>query len=379
MKSINNFITEFLEKKKATGTYRRLVGIGDGIDFVSNDYLNLSKSEELKLILNEELNRRPFKAGSSGSRLLGGNSDYIQETEDYLANFYNAEATLIFSSGYQANLAVLSSLPQRGDTIFYDELSHACMKDGVRLNFAESYPFKHNDFEDLERKIDRFGQGKIFIVAESVYSMDGDFVNLLKLVEIAEKFDAGIILDEAHTTAWYGINGKGLAIAENLENRLLTRIYTYGKGPGTHGALVAGNSELIDFIINTSRPFIYTTAPPDHQVALIKGATKLFSGEYGERKRIGLQRNMALFSEIAKRADFGLEMNLIDSKAPIKSIIIPGNERVDRVCEVLRADNIEVRPVKSPTVKKGSERIRVCLHSDNTKEDINKLFDGLTL
>ncbi|MCX2742532.1 aminotransferase class I/II-fold pyridoxal phosphate-dependent enzyme [Mangrovivirga sp. M17] len=377
MKSINKFIADFLQKKKLAGAHRKLVGIGDGIDFLTNDYLNLSKSSELKLLLDDELKSRTFKAGSSGSRLLGGNSNYIEEVEEYLAGFYQAEASLILSSGYQANLAVLSCLPQRGDTVFYDELSHACMKDGIRLNFAESYSFKHNDYNDLERKIEKFGKGRLFIVAESVYSMDGDFVDLKRLVDIAERFDAGIILDEAHTTAWYGDKGKGLAINEGLENRLLARIYTYGKGPGAHGAVVAGSSELTEFMINHSRPFIYTTAPPDHQVALIKCSTLLFSSDYGTQKRNDLHSNMLLFSKIAGNQDWENEVKIIESNSPIKSIVIPGNDRVEEACKSLRIKNIEVRPVKSPTVKKGLERIRICLHSDNTEKEIIKLIDEL--
>ncbi|NMM50207.1 aminotransferase class I/II-fold pyridoxal phosphate-dependent enzyme [Marinigracilibium pacificum] len=376
MKSIQSYFESQLRLRKTNGTFRQPIGSGSGIDFLSNDYLGISRSHELKEIVEEELSSLPFRGGTAGSRLLGGDNEYIRVTEDYLAKFYNGDAALVFSSGYQANMAVLSSVPQRGDTVFYDELSHACMKDGIRLSFAKSYSFKHNDLDDLEKKVERFGKGRIFFVVESVYSMDGDFVDLNSLVKLSEKYDAGIILDEAHTTAWYGDHGKGLAVDESVDNKILARIYTYGKGPGVHGAVVVGTELLKSFIINNSRPFIYTTAPPDHHVVLMKSSTKLFSGDFGDNQRLILKNNIKCFGEVSSQLPSKNDLfNVSATNTPIQSIIIPGNEEVSKVAGYLRQEGFEVRPVRSPTVKVGQERIRVCLHSSNTSAEITELFN----
>ena len=330
---------------------RQLIVSTTKVDFCSNDYLGFS---------NEEWNSTE-KSGSTGSRLISGNSKLHEKIEQKIAEFHNVESALLFNSGYTANLGLLSSVPQKDDTILYDQLCHASIRDGIKLGNARNFSFRHNDTNHLQEKIKQ-STGTIYIIVESVYSMDGDFSPLEEIEKICQKYNAKLIIDEAHALGIFGENGQGLAKNINC----FARVYTYGKAMGSHGAAIVGSKMLIDYLINFSRPFIYTTALSPHSVKRIEWAyNKLESSSCREK----LHKNIALFKENCKHP------NLIDSESAIQCIVIGGNANTKQFAENLQLNNFDVRPILHPTVGKGLERIRICLHSFNTEEDIKLLCE----
>src|SRR5690606_36736063 len=201
---------------------------GEAIDFYSNDYLGLARSSALSAEIEQQYREGNYLNGSTGSRLLGGNYPLIEDTEHKLAARFKSEGCILFNSGYSAILAVLSAVPGRGDTILFDNLAHASLKDGARLSLAKHHSFRHNDPEDLERKL-AAATGNKFVVLESVYSMDGDLCALEDLIAASRRHNAIIVLDEAHSTGVIGEGGSGFAIARGLEKEVDIRVYTFGK------------------------------------------------------------------------------------------------------------------------------------------------------
>jgi 8-amino-7-oxononanoate synthase len=360
-----------LQDRKREDSLRKLTFTSDLIDFTSNDYLGLARSEALFELIKNRIQSLPHKNGSTGSRLLSGNNVYTQEVEEYLARIFKSEAALIFNSGYAANQGVLSSIPQKGDTILYDELAHACIRDGARLSLASRYSFLHNDLNDLENTLKR-AAGNIFIAVESIYSMDGDQCPLAELVELADRYRATIILDEAHGTGVFGEKGAGLAVSLGLENKIPIRIYTFGKAMGIHGACVAGSKELIEYLVNFARPFIFTTAPSPHSIAAIECAFKFLGNNIHLQE--DLTKKIELFTSVCKK----LNVQRLDSKSQIQGIIVSGNEKVKQTSEFLKDQRFDVRPILSPTVAKESERLRICLHTYNTDNEITQLANHLS-
>src|SRR5690606_16899740 len=215
--------------------------------------------------------------GATGSRLLSGNHSLYDEVEDMLCDYHKTEAALVFNSGYDANIGFFSSVPQRGDIIFYDEFIHASIRDGIKMSNARAYKFKHNDIQDLRAHIERSlkvnNEGsELYIVTESVFSMDGDSPNLNTLVNICEKYSCHLMVDEAHAVGVFGKNGIGLLQEMGIQDKVFARIITFGKALGCHGAAVLGNMELKDYLVNFARSFIYTTALPPHSLATILSA-----------------------------------------------------------------------------------------------------------
>ena len=341
-------------------------------DFTSNDYLGLARSNALAHRISQRLANVPMQNGSGGSRLLSGNSRLAEEAESFLATISQAESTLLFNSGFMANVGVLSCIPQRGDTLLYDEHAHTSIKDGIRLSFADRYSFRHNDLDNLREKLMKV-KGIVFIVVESVYSMDGDESPIQDIVDLAAEHNAIVILDEAHSTGTYGSRGGGLALEHGLQDRIPIRILTFGKAMGTHGACVCCSTKLREFLVNFSRPFIYTTALPAHSVASI-----LCSFEHldeNEQLRAALRERIALFKMHYKKET--------GSDSAIQPIRIRGNENARLAAAHLQSLGYDVRPVLSPTVKEGTERLRICLHVFNSDSEIvdltselNQLHDG---
>lgn len=361
-----------LESRKQNLSYRKLSLPGKLVDFISNDYLGLARSKELASLINSR-HHNVHHNGSTGSRLLSGNSALVESTEAQLYQVFASESALIFNSGYTANMAVLSSIPQRGDTIIYDELAHASIKDGARLSVAKRLSFKHNNLQDLESKIGS-AEGNIFIVVESVYSMDGDFCPLKQLVDLAKKYSAHIILDEAHTTGLIGNSGSGFAVKLGLEKDILIRIYTFGKAMGIHGAAVACDSYLTEYLINFSRPFIYTTALSPHSILSISSAFTYLAKHTFLQTEINDRIN--LFNKLFTQK-VGNRLKRPAHDHPIQAIIIPGNDRVKAAAIHLQSSGYDVRPILSPTVKIGEERLRICLHTFNSDDDISGLIHSL--
>lgn len=364
---MDDFITRVRHKLKVQtekDLYRTLRVMPRGmIDFTSNDYLGLGRSARLHRLIHERFqNLDPLRNGSGGSRLLSGNTELAEDTEHFLASVFGAEAALIFSSGYMANLGVLSSLPQRGDTIVYDEQAHACIKDGARLSAAQRHSFRHNDLHDLERKV-RVGRGQIFIAVESVYSMDGDECPLHDLHVLAARYDAIIILDEAHATGAFGDRGAGLAASLGLQHRIPIRIMTFGKAMGVHGACVVCTKDIRNYLINFSRPFIYTTAFPPHSLVAIKSAFEYLASVDGLQNK--LIEKINLFRRVFAGGT--------GSKSAIQPVYIRGNERARMAAGNLQRQGFDVRPILSPTVREGAERVRICIHTFNEDSHVEDL------
>ena len=246
------FLSGRLNAREERGLLRKLYPQNNLVDFSSNDYLGFSHSAELKNIVTLELGTRnsEFRTGSTGSRLLTGNSEYAEDLEKFIAEYHKAEAGLIFNSGYTANVGLVSSVAQKEDVIFYDELSHASIYDGVRLSKADSFPFRHNDVIHLEERLRFFrsnrnarpsgqsfrrGNSSCFVIVESVYSMDGDFSPLKEISSLCEGYNVNLIVDEAHATGIYGKKGEGRVVELNLEEKIFARIHTFGKALGCHG------------------------------------------------------------------------------------------------------------------------------------------------
>lgn len=368
---LDSLLEKNLQKRREDNSFRKLTNTTAHIDFTSNDYLGLARSEELYKSIENKLHSLPHLNGATGSRLLAGNSLYAEKVESYLATIFKSQASLIFNSGYAANQAILSSIPQKNDTIFYDELVHACMRDGARLSLASRFPFRHNDLNDLEEKLKKTN-GTIFIAVESIYSMDGDECPLLELIPLAEKYNAIIILDEAHSTGVIGENGSGLAVSLNVEYKIPIRVYTFGKAMGVHGACVAGSQTLINYLINYGRPFIFSTAMPIHSLAAIECSFNHLA------KNIGLQQTLQNKIIHFLNSSNKISSAILKSQSQIQGVVISGNDRIKEAATTLQQNKFDVRPILSPTVSKGSERLRICLHTYNSDEEISQVVDYIS-
>ncbi|WP_428331249.1 aminotransferase class I/II-fold pyridoxal phosphate-dependent enzyme [Mucilaginibacter sp.] len=362
-----SFLEKKLTERLAAGTYRTLKTESPLIDFCSNDYLGFAKSVVLKdKITNELSNAEQVSNGATGSRLISGNSEYAEELEKHIAALHASEAGLIFNSGYTANLGLFSAILQRGDTVITDELIHASIIDGVRLSHATRFTFSHNDLASLEDKLQR-AKGNVYVAIESVYSMDGDSPPILNILELTEKYNAHLIVDEAHAVGLYGF---GLTDT-SLNSRIFAKIVTFGKALGSHGAIVLGNNMLREYLINFSRPFIYTTALPFHQLAAIWMAYELLVSASAEIEL--LKNNIYLFKQHINSSS----LKLIPSDSAIQCIVFDGREKTKSIASQLQQTGFDVRAILSPTVAEGSERIRICLHSFNTDAQIIALTDAL--
>jgi 8-amino-7-oxononanoate synthase len=311
--------------------------------------------------------------GATGSRLISGNYSLYQITESFITEFHEAESTLIFNSGYDANVGFFGAVPQRNDVILYDELSHASIRDGISMSNAKSYKFNHNDFEDLERLILKFPNTNIYIVTETVFSMDGDTPNLEELVELSEKHNCYLVLDEAHTLGVFGEKGEGLSQDLNLHNRIFARIMTFGKGLGCHGAVVLGSNQLKEYLVNFARSFIYTTGLSPHSIATILVAYQHL--EFEKKNIENLRHNIIYFNQ--QKNLLGLKPIFVRSKSAIQSAIVPGNKNVKRIAQQLQDRGFDVKAILSPTVPEGQERIRFCIHSYNSEKEINQILELL--
>jgi len=375
---MNTILAERLRQelylRQQKGNLRTLSLPVRGIDFFSNDYLGISSNLQIIDLVNNSYQTisHTNKLGATGSRLLSGNSNYASSLENYLASFFQAETALLFNSGYVANLSVIATLPTRHDTILYDELAHACMKEGVRLSIARKrYGFRHNDMQDLEQKL-RKATGTPFIIVESVYSMDGDFCPLVDLVRLAKQYNACIILDEAHSTGIYGQHGNGLACHLGLDSQIDIRIHTFGKAIGAHGAVVVGSKVLSEYLINFARGFIYTTAMPLHNLVTIQTVF------------CWLQVNQDVIRSLHEKIIFWKDMiqkyqliGATNNHSPIQAYYIKGNVACRQKANLLQQAGFIAKPILSPTVREGSERIRICLHTFNTVGEIEKLCELL--
>lgn len=385
MKFPHNLLQQ-LENRKHDNAFRTLSDCSDGVDFVSNDYLGFSRSETIFQQTHDFLKTRNIiQNGATGSRLLSGNHIIYQETEKFIANFHQAESALLFNSGYDANVGFISSICRRGDIILFDELSHASIRDGIMMSNAKAVKFKHNDNRDLKRLLTLFradtnynlaidgGTQQIYIVTESVFSMDGDMPNLTEMLEITTEYGCHIVVDEAHALGVVGVLGRGLIDDLQLQDQIFARIYTFGKGLGCHGAAILGSKNLTDYLINFSRSFIYTTGLSPHAVASILIAYQHI--ESNNCAVAALKENIIHFNQ--EKSMLSLKPLFIRSKSAIQCAIVPGNQKVKSVADQLQRQGFNIKAVLSPTVAIGQERLRFCLHSYNTKDEISKVLNAL--
>ncbi len=368
-------LTIKLQHREETNSLRSLKTPTNLVDFSSNDYLGFAKSEIIFTETHQYLiNNNSKQNGATGSRLLSGNHNLYPIVESFLSNFHKTETATIFNSGYDANIGFFSSVPQRGDVILYDEFIHASIRDGIQLSNAKAFKFNHNNLADLEEKINRQNtsnnQAEVYVVTESVFSMDGDSPDLLKMAEICTKHNVFFIVDEAHAI---GVFNKGLVEQLNLQHKVFARIVTFGKGLGCHGAAILGSAELQNYLINFARSFIYTTGLSPHALATIKIAyqTLLNQPEYPEK----LQDNIHHFKKEIKR----FSLNFIPSNSAIHCCVISGNKKVKNISLKLQENGFDVKAILSPTVTKGKERLRFCLHSYNSVKEISKVLELLSI
>lgn len=365
-----------LDSRSSEGNLRSLPGTEGGVDFASNDYLSLAREGAVSTRALELLGPAP-RNGSTGSRLLSGNHPLYGELEHHLREWHRAEAALVFNSGYDANLGFFSSVPQRGDLVLYDESIHASIRDGIRLGPAKAHRFAHNDLGDLarlwKRLGGRYGEAEVYLVTESVFSMDGDSPNLVALAGFCMEIGGHLVVDEAHATGLYG-GGRDLVAELGLEGQVLARTITFGKALGSHGAALLGSAALVSYLLNFARPMIFTTALPPHALASILAAYRHL-GEEGEALRQSLLDRIGLFK--AEVRALGLSDRFIPSGSAIQCALVPGNERAKGVAAALQQQGFDIRPILSPTVPLGGERLRFCLHTHNTDEEISRILAGL--
>jgi 8-amino-7-oxononanoate synthase len=367
MNAATLFIKERLQNRAAHGLLRKLPLQQSLTDFCSNDYLGLARSEALKakLFKAQEIHQG-MPLGATGSRLLTGNSEFAESLEADLAADHRVEAALLFNSGYTANLALFSCLPQKGDTILVDEFIHSSVIDGCRLSFANRIKFKHNDLQSLEEKIKR-AKGSCYVAVESVYSMDGDLAPLMEIAALCKSYGALLIVDEAHA---FGVFGNGLVHLASLTCDFFAVVITFGKALGAHGAAVLGSQLLRSYLVNFARPFIYSTAMPFSNLLQLQTSFRFLKDN--EHLQQELRRKILLFQQCMSPTSAN---NTLQS--PIQAILLPGNEQVKTVSKALAKKGLAVYPILSPTVPKGKERLRICLHTFNTDQDIKKLCFSL--
>jgi 8-amino-7-oxononanoate synthase len=361
----DDFLLKKLDGRKSLNAMRILTLPQAKTDFCSNDYLGIVKNRKL------ETGNRQLEiglSGSTGSRLLAGNYALLEETEDIIAAFHESESALIFNSGYDANLGVLASVPQKGDTVIYDSLSHASIRDGIRLSFAQAFAFAHNDMANLEKKLAQ-ATGNLFVVTESVFSMDGDTCPLPEITALCDRYNAHLILDEAHATGVIGDKGEGVAQQIGLHSNIFCRMHTFGKACGCHGAVVLGSNLLRNYLINFARSLIYSTSLPPHAVGVIKASYALFPTMNDERRH--------LHKLIQQLQSATISYEKLVSQTPIQGVVVPGNEAVKKLAAYLQQNGLDVRPILYPTVPKEKERLRIVLHSFNTEGEVGKLVEVL--
>lgn len=367
-----------IEQRIKNNTLRSLGESDSLIDFSSNDYLGLAFAKTISTraiaILQEN---NTVANGATGSRLLSGNHNLYTLGESTIASFHESETALIFNSGYDANLGFFQSVPQRGDIILYDELIHASIRDGITMSHAKAYKFAHNGLDDLEKKLSGHTSEEtdqeVYVVTESVFSMDGDSPDLMQMCSLCERYNARFVVDEAHATGVVGNQGQGLVQELHIENSVFARIITFGKAMGAHGAAILCSQELREYLINFARSFIYTTALPPHSITTMIAAYEYLISNRAVVEK--LQTTIATFKN--ELESYNVDSYFIPSNSAIHCAIIPGNSKVKTLSRKLKKHGYNVKPILSPTVPEGQERLRFCLHSFNTEEEIKSMVSLL--
>lgn len=375
-------IDAFLKKREALGLLRSLkpitsrnqsriiIGGKEYLDFSSNDYLGLSGHPKIVKEIKCALDK--FGTASCASRLMSGDYKLHHDLEDEVALFKNKEAALVFNSGYQANLGIISSLYGKGDCIFCDRLSHASIIDGIILSGARLLRFRHNDLGYLESllKKERSKFSKALIVTETIFSMDGDRAPLKGLVGLKEKYNCDFLVDEAHATGIFGRNGSGLVEEEGLQGEVDLIMGTFSKALAGFGAYLAASREIVDYLVNTCRSFIYSTALPPEIIAGDLASLNLVKEEPGRREK--LLKSAEYFRKALEEGGFKVR-----GSSQIVPLIIGENQKVIEFSRLLQAKGNWVLPIRYPTVPKDEARLRFSLTFNHSKDDLEKLIRSI--
>jgi len=405
----NHHIRPVLERRRENGSLRQMNvyssrksrSASPMIDFSSNDYLGLAQSVQQQQQVDDVYQKLSFRLlGSTGSRLLTGDSEYVENLENKLAKWHKRQSALICNSGYDANLSVMSCFSLNA-TIIMDELCHNSIQMGIRLSRGYTLrKFRHNDLECLklilreeqQNILNSTNKKPIIIVVESIYSMDGDSAPLQEILDTAFTYNACVIVDEAHGLGVLGGNGLGLLEEYELENHpsLLCSVHTFGKAAGCHGAVICGSLRVKEFLYNYARPIIYSTSLPLHSLVCISCSYESMTGIYGKQLRRTVRNRVQLFKKlffqhILKQFDHNNANGtlqppilLVPSNSQIHALIIPGNTKCMMFCDkiwIKSKRSIHLYPIRSPTVPKGQERVRIVLHSHNTVNQVFHLID----
>lgn len=350
-----------LNERANNAVYRQLRVDQPAVDFYSNDYLGLARSVEFQQDLLTLAQAKPaYLTGATGSRLISGNSSELVEVEAFIAEQHQVEAALLFDSGYKANLSLFSAIATRGVTLIVDALVHRSVHDGSVLGRGHKWKFRHNDLMHLESLL-RKARGEVIVVVESLYSMDGDFAPLLEIIRLSDRYGARVVVDEAHAI---GVFGKGLVAQYGLQNQVFAVVSTYGKAMGLSGAAILGSQLLKEYLINFSSGFIYSTGMSIMQAQSIKLAYQFL--------QLRSELPLVLQQHIAYLRSFALP-TFSEAKSPIQAIKFRSMAQLKEVRELLLSQKYNVYAVFSPTVKLGEERLRLSVHSFNTKEEIGQL------
>ena len=354
-----------LESLKGKGRYRSL-RLPGGIDLSSNDYLGLSGHPDLRRAAIEAL-ESGIEIGATGSRLLRGHCDAHAELEAFAAAHFNVPKTLFFANGFQANYALITTLIGRHDIAIFDALCHASMRDGLHAAHCDTIKVRHNDLDAFEAalKKPRRAGAQAWVLAESVYSMDGDVAPVAELLKLCAQYDAILIVDEAHGTGVFGATGRG--VTEGLSHDRMIVLHTCGKALGVAGALVCARADIIDYLVNAARPFIFSTAPMPLQAVLVQKALELSAAEPWRREKL-----QTLQTFVATR------LQNLTVHSPIVPIVIGDDVCAVAIAEALQAQGFDIRAIRPPTVPAGTARLRLSLNTNLTEDDLSAFADALS-
>jgi len=343
-----------------------------GADFTSNDYLGMAESEELKRAAATAI-ARGVPVGSGGSRLLRGNHPEHEALEQEAAAYFGAETALYFGGGYVANLAIFSTLPQRGDLVVHDELIHASVHEGLRRGRAETLSIPHNNIDAFDAAIvgwrAKGGKGRPWISVESLYSMDGDSPDLAALLTVADRHEAMLVIDEAHATGVLGPHGRGLAAGFEGRDNVIT-LHTCGKALGTVGGFILAPRIIRDFLVNRARPFIFATAPSPLIAAITRTALEISRTNPERREQLA---RLVRFAGTELRRRCGIE----GSGTHILPVIIGSDQAAVGVAAALQRRGFDIRAIRPPTVPDGTARLRIALTTAVDQATVADLFEAL--
>lgn len=382
----NDFMKETLsselEKIKSYGLYRELRSISsapekeiviDGKSFInysSNNYLGLANHPEVKKSAISAIEK--YGCGGTSSRLIAGTLDLHKELEDKLAKFKNKDAALVFPSGYQTNAGVISTLIGRDSCIIMDRLNHASLWDAAKISGSRVFVYPHRDMNALEKVLVRVkSYRRKLIVTDSVFSMDGDLASLKEIVYLAKKYNSWTMIDEAHATGIFGENGAGLACHFGIEKEIDIIMGTLSKALGSQGGFVCGSKEMIDYLINKSRSFIYTTAIAPSCAGAALSAINLIEKEPFRRQKL-----LDMSRKLRERLN-SIGFNTLNSESQIIPFFVGPITETESIAAKLMRDGIFAPAIRPPTVAEGQCRLRFSLTADHTDSDLNKLFESL--